>query len=128
MITLSQTQARLSEALALCEAAAETVNSLALGTLVCTDPTARAVFVAKLAGHNREVKVLRKIESDLIASGRADENALRILSPSDASQPRTALITPSLNPNASIEVRGASRVALSSPSSEPFPFSAGDGF
>lgn len=130
--TLPEIQARLSEAAALRDSAAETVQDLALDSST-VDASTRIKHVSRLQGYQREVEALQKIERELISNGRAD-TALppRTESRFEQGLPETAVITPPDAHDAASAIRGASRVpqnSLSEPHPTPAPLPAsGDVF
>ena len=121
--TLQQIQARLEQALALRDDAADAMPVIiAAGGSIAAD--VRSKHEARLNGYQREVEVLMKIERDIVANGRAAENDLRILSRFDAPEAASALPSASLGCDARLAPREAPR---NEASSTPLP-AAGDVF
>jgi len=121
--TLQQIQARLEQAIALRDDAADALPAIiAAGGSITAD--VRAKHEARLNGYQREVYILMKIERDLVANGRAAENDLRILSGFDALEAQTAAVTPPATHDAPLAPREGSR---NEASAAPLPAS-GDVF
>lgn len=106
--TLQQIQARLEQAIALRDDAADALlATYALGGSITAE--VRGKHEARLNGYQREVELLMKIERDLVANGKAAENDLCILSGFDASQATSALPSASLVSDAHLAPREAPR-------------------
>lgn len=106
--TLQQIQARLEQAIALRDDAADTLLAIiAAGGSITAE--VRGKHEARLNGYQREVELLMKIERDLVANGKAAENDLCILSGFDASQATSALPSASLVSDAHLAPREAPR-------------------
>ena len=121
--TLQQIQARLEQAIALRDDAADALPAIiaAAGSITVE---VRGKHEARLNGYQREVELLMKIERDLVANGKAAENNLCILSGFDAPQAIAALPSASLDCDAQKEPREAPR---NEASAAPLPAS-GDVF
>ncbi|MBE7497102.1 MAG: hypothetical protein HS117_19345 [Verrucomicrobiaceae bacterium] len=105
---LQQIQFKLAEVEELRDDALATVRLLALGRLDA-DKDARAAFVSKFNGYEREFWALVKIERELIASGRISEAAaIRATIAPDAPDADSAVLTP-LPPSDASEAVGERR-------------------
>ena len=113
--SLSQIQARLEQAIALRDDAADALPAIiAAADSITADVCSK--HAARLNGYQREVEVLMKIERDIIANGRAAENDLRILKRFDAPQAASAAVTPTNDPEAQKAPREAPRSEASATS------------